>query len=92
MDDAEIAAIVRRAARTLAERAGTVVLTTETIADCEVEVSSSGWCELGRIADAEERCSWTVLYHPATKVGRLVRKLPRAKRGIMGEILSTDAD
>lgn len=87
MDDAEIAAVVRRAARALASRAGANILTAEVVDARDVTVKPSGWAEIGRLEDAFGRCFWDVLYHPATGTGRLVRGFPKAKRGVMGEIL-----
>lgn len=86
MSDAEIAAIVRRAATKLQQQ-GVQVLTVEAVDARDVVLKSSGWCEIGRIHDALGRFWFDVLYHPATDEGRLVRGFPKAKRGVMGEIL-----
>ena len=54
---------------------------------CDVELADAVQAAIGRLEDAFGRCFWDVLYHPATGTGRLVRGFPKAKRGVMGEIL-----
>jgi len=87
-DDAAIEAVLQKAARRLAAVAPQVhILVAWPRPAAEIVPRSSGWCEIGRLADVFNRCWWIILWHPERDEGRLRRYLPRRKRGPLGEIV-----
>ncbi len=86
-DDAAIEAVIQQAARRLAAVAPRVqILVVWPKPAAEIVPRTSGWCEIGRLADAFDRCWWTILWHPERGEGRLLRGRPKVKRGPLGEI------
>lgn len=89
LDADRIAAVFEQAAHQLATMAGTQqvrVLIAWPHAMATIQVSHSGWCELGRLSDPAGRFWWTVLWHNERGEGRLLRSFRKSKRGVMGEI------
>jgi hypothetical protein len=87
-DDAAIEAVIQLAARRLAHVAPEVhILVVRPNPPDEIAPRTSGWCEIGRIADVFGRCWWQILWHPERGEGRLLRHVPKARRGPLGEIL-----
>ena len=93
LDDAAIAAVFEQAAHQLATIAGAQhirVLIAWPNRSVTIEVSHSGWSELGRLSDPAGRFWWVVLWHAERGEGRLLRYFRKAKRGVMGEIAPPD--
>jgi hypothetical protein len=87
-DDAAIEAVLQLAARRLAAVAPHIhILVVWPKPAAEIAPRSSGWCEIGRLADVFNHCWWTILWHPERGEGRLLRSYPRRKRGPLGEII-----
>jgi len=89
LDDQVIAAVFEQAARQLATMADgqhVRLLVAWPNAAATLQMSHSGWYELGRLSDPAGRFWWTVLWHEERGEGRLLRSFKQSKRGVMGEI------
>ncbi len=92
-DDELIAGVIGLAARELSARAsmqGITVLIAWPYRCDQIELSGSGWCELGRLSDPAGRFWWLILWHPERAEGRLLRYFSKPKRGSLGEVLQYD--